>query len=139
MAKTDNENEKPSTYQKKIGTFTLLVYFRNGYTQGCKFHSWKQEKRKFNGAEIKDERYALNRLVDLVENRFKETYKTAIIYYNPTKRQIMQYSYDMLKHKERIQWDYLPNGDVKFRVNEEPFKNIQAVKIKSDEEMNYKV
>jgi len=134
----ENSTDK-KTYEKKTGTFTLLIYFRNGYTQGCKFHSWKQEKRKFNGVEITDERYALNRLVDLVEKRFKETYKTAIIYYNPTGRQIMQYSYDLLKHKERIEWKYLPNGDVKFDINENAYKNIQDVKIKSDAEMNYKV
>lgn len=126
-------------YQQPPSVFTLLIYFRNGFTKGCKFHSWKQEIRKFNGVEIRDERYALNRLVDLVENRFKGTYKTAMIYYNPAGQQIMQWSYDLLKHKERIQWKYDPQGNVRFEVNPEPFKNIQKVKMNADAEMNYKV
>lgn len=137
------ENTATETTTKKYRTppsvFTLLIYFRNGYTQGCKFHSWKQEKRKFNGVEIRDERYALNRLVDLVENRFKGTYKTALIYYNPDKQQIMQWSYDLLKHKDRIQWKYDAEGNVRFEVNPKPFKNMLDAKIQSDGEMNYKV
>lgn len=134
-----NTEENKKQYQKQPSEFTLLVYFRNGYTQGCKFHSWKQEKRRFNGVDITDHRYALNRLVDLVETRFKETYKTAIIYHNPTNKQIMQYSYDLLKHKERIQWKYDNAGNVLFSLNDSDYKNIQTAKINTDKEMNYKV
>jgi hypothetical protein len=133
----NSENKKP--YVKPPSTFTLLIYFKNGYTQGCKFHSWKQEKRKFNGVEITDHRYALNRLVDLVEKRFKDTYKTALIYYNPTNTQVMQYSYDLLKHKERIEWEYAPDGNVLFKIKDGNYKDIQNAKIKTDAEMNYKV
>ena len=141
MENTDKKTEK-NTYEKPQSTFTLLVYFRNGYTQGMKFHSWKQEKRRFNGLEITDHRYALNRLVHLVEEVYKGKYKTAIIYHNPTQSQIMQWSYDSLKHKEIGKWTYATNGDVLFKtrtVSEKELEQIQDIKIQADKQMNYKV
>ena len=139
-----SDNTEKKSKQKFVqpeSTFTLLVYFQNGYTQGMKFHSHKQEKRKFNGVEITDHRYALNRLVYLIEERFKGTYKTAIIYYNPTKTQIIQYSYGSLKHKEIGKWTYATNGDVLFNtrvISEKDLEEIQDKKVQADKEMNYK-
>ncbi len=121
---TSEENKfkadvKKTTFQNQ-SVFTLLVYFRKGYTHGMKFHSYKQEKRRYGSYQIRDERYALNRLVALVEDRFKDEYKTAIIYYNPTGEAILTYAYGMEKDKAYFEWQYKDDGDVLFVLKDRP-------------------
>lgn len=113
------ENKKV-VYNSENSEFTLLVYFKSGYTKGMKFHSGKQEYRVFSGYKVKDLRYALNRLVSLVEERFKQDYKTAIIYHNPTNTMLMQYAYGLMKSKAVFSWQYIANGDVLVKVEQEP-------------------
>lgn len=111
----NSEKSQQSTYQQK-SRFTLLVYFRDGYTRGMKFHSFKHDQRKFNGNYIRDERYSLNRLVWLIEEKFKGTYKTGIIYCNETNTALLTYSYDFLKDFVEFAWSYEQNGDILMKV-----------------------
>lgn len=110
--------EETTIYNADNSEFTLLVYFKTGYTKGMKFHSGKQEKRRFGGLEVRDLRYALNRLVYLVEGKFADKYKTAIIYHNPTGREIMRYAYGVIKSKEPVKWSYTESGDVLFGISD---------------------
>lgn len=111
------KNPFATEYQNR-SYFTLLIYFRDGYTKGMKFHSWKQERRRHNGVEITDHRYALNRLVWLIEEKFKDKYKTAIIYHNESGDEIMRYAYGMVKSKELFEWVYDTEGNIKFKFSE---------------------
>jgi|GEM_PF-7124495 hypothetical protein len=114
--------DKPvSAFQEK-SVFTLLVYFKDGLTNGCKFHSWKHDKRKWNGLYVTDNRYSLNRLVYLVEDQFKDTYKTAIVYLNETKIPIMKYAYGVLKDIEYFEWQYDADGSVLFKLSDKKGK-----------------
>lgn len=114
-----SEQSQQSTYQAK-SRFTLLIYFRDGYTKGMKFHSFKHDQRKFNGTYIKDERYSLNRLVWLIEEKFKGTYKTGIIYCNETGRELIKYSYDFLKDCVNFEWCYEQSGNIVMSIKENP-------------------
>lgn len=111
-------SEKPVIYNAENSTFTLLVYFKDGYTKGMKFHSGKQETRRYGGHEITDHRYALNRLVSLIEGSFSDKYKTAMIYHNPTGCEIMRYAYGVIKSKELIKWSYQDDGSCIFKFND---------------------
>lgn len=112
------KTDDPIIYNSENSEFTLLIYFRNGYTKGTKFHSGKQEMRRFGGAEIRDLRYALNRLVYLVEGKWPDKYKTALIYHNPTGTEIMKYTYGVLNSKAPFKWSYTPTGDVLFSLSD---------------------
>lgn len=139
MANQDAINQKAwsqSEYQAK-SEFTLLIYFRQGYTKGMKFHSFKQEKRRVGGFEIRDLRYALNRLTYLVEDRFKEKYKTALLYHNPTGIIIIQWAYDRLKSKEPYKWRYSTNGDVLFDLMRNPENDLQKIMVAQRDNFKY--
>lgn len=132
-----NLTETKSTFQQK-SEFTLCVYFKNGYKKGVYFHSWKQEIRKLAGHEIKDLRYALNRLTHLVEKEFDGKYKVAILYHNPTGDVIMQWNYGHLKEKRRFKWTTKPNGNIEFHFEEEPATNPQEMMVKLTQALELK-
>jgi hypothetical protein len=130
-------NTAKSQYQQ-MSEFTLLVYFKNGQKSGVKFHSWKQETRKIAGHEIKDLRYAMNRLTHLVESEYVDKYKVAILYHNPTGEKIMQWNYNVLKEKRRYSWTTRTNGDVVFKFDDTPAANPQAMVKQLTDAVNYK-
>lgn len=132
-----SEGFNQSDYQSK-SQFTLLIYFRNGYTKGMKFHSFKQESRKIAGEYIKDHRYAFNRLMFLIEEEFHGKYKTAIIYHNPTGTQICTYAYGQCKDRIPLQWETKDNGDVVFLMKELAITNMQQRMLKLQDTKFYK-
>lgn len=126
-----------SEFQSK-SEFTLLMYFRNGYTRGMKFHSFKQENRKIAGEYIKDHRYAFNRLMYIVEELHKDKYKTAIIYHNPTGIEVCKYSYGTCKDRIPLNWETKENGDIVFVMKDQKAKNLQARMLKLQDSNFYK-
>ncbi len=92
-----NYTKQFTTQFQDKSEFTLLVYFKEGYTKGFKFHSFKHDKRLLYGEQITDHRYSFNRLLSMLGDRLKDTYKTAIIYHNPTKTPLVKYSYGVLQ------------------------------------------
>ena len=132
-----SEGFNQSEYQSK-SQFTLLIYFRNGYTKGMKFHSFKQETRKIAGEYIKDQRYAFNRLMYLVETEFHGKYKTAIIYHNPTGIQICSFAYGQCKDRIPLQWQTNDNGDIVFIMPQASVANMQERMLKLQDTKFYK-
>ena len=128
-------------YNADNSEFTLLVYFKDGYTKGMKFHSGKQEIRQVGGIKIRDLRYALNRLVALIEDKFADKYKTALIYHNPTKTEIMRYAYGVIKSKVLYQWSYTPTGDCLFKISdkEKTGEEVREQLKKMHEQMKFKM
>lgn len=126
--------------RKKVNAvFTLLVYYKVGHTNGMKYHSYKQEKRKVNGREITDERYALNRLVNIIENMHKGLWKTAILYHNPSEKEVLKYSYGFLQNMAAIDWEYTNAGDILFRfVESEVEITNRTIRKLIKEEKNYR-
>jgi hypothetical protein len=135
LPKTEGFNQ--SSYQQK-STFTLLIYFRNGYTKGMKFHSFKQEERKIAGVYIKDQRYAFNRLMNLIEVDFINKYKTAIIYHNETNTEVCTFAYNQCKSRIPLHWETKDNGDVVFVLKEIVVKNMQERMMKLQDTNFYK-
>lgn len=132
-----NPMQNTTTIYQQKSEFTLLVYFKNNKT-GHKFHSWKQENRKIAGHDIKDLRYALNRLTHLVEKEYLDKYKTAMIYHNPSGEKIIQWNYNVLKEKVRYKWLIDTKGNVLFKLDQTPVENIQQVMGNLNTEMKYK-
>lgn len=126
-----------SAMQQK-SKFTLLVYYRNGYASGMKYHSWKQERRKWNGFEITDQRYAFNRLTHIIDDLHKGKYKTAILYDNESGREIIRWAYGMMKSCESFQWEYEQDGSVKFQfVQHTGAVSVKARMLKEDARYSY--
>ena len=132
-----SEGFNQSEYQSK-SQFTLLIFFRNGYTKGMKFHSFKQENRKIAGQYIRDHRYAFNRLMYLVDVEFLGKYKTAIIYHNPTNTPLCTYAYGQCKDRIPLSWSTQENGDVVFVMAEKAIINMQQRMIKLQDTNFYK-
>ena len=133
--KSDGFNQ--SEYQSK-SVFTLLIYFRNGYKNGVKFHSYKQEKRKIDGVYITDERYAFNRLMFLIETEYKDKYKTAIMYHNPTNTELCKFAYGQCKDRIPLQWGTSTEGNVTFVMQETTIANMQQRMLKLQDSKFYK-
>lgn len=131
------EGFSQSEHQKN-SQFTLLIYFRNGYTKGMKFHSFKQENRKIAGVYIKDHRYAFNRLMFLVETEYQNKYKTAILYHNPTGIELCKFAYGQCKDRMPLSWETKENGDVVFVMPEAINQNIQKRMLKLQDGNFYK-
>lgn len=137
MSLPQTEGFRQSEYQSK-SQFTLLVYFRNGYTKGMKFHSFKQETRKIGGVYVKDHRYAFNRLMYLVEELYHGKYKTAIVYHNPTGTTICTFAYDKCKDMIPLAWKTEDNGDVVLHMPEPKVQNMQKRMLKLQDANFYK-
>lgn len=95
--------ETEKNYYQNISKFTLLVYFRmefarNGSEKGRKLHSYKNEIINVDGKEIRNEKWAFDKLHKLITDDFKGKYATAIIYLNEPKKEIARYVYDRVKH-----------------------------------------
>lgn len=129
--------KKKSLYQM-ASTFTLLIYFKQGYTAGSYTHSWKHERRTVAGLEIMDNRYCFNRLTNLVENTWKGKYKTAYLVHNPSDVAVITWAYDTLKEKLAFDFPIAKNGDIIFTFKNRVVNNPQLHVANHVPEMNYK-
>ncbi len=134
-----NGKIKQKSIHQLASTFTALIYFYNGYTNGFNSHSWKTERKLVLGLDVLHNQHAFNSLCSLIEERdFKGKYKTAAIYYNPLNIKIISWAHDKFIDKMNFDFPIQPNGDVllelkKARVDNPQYniaENIKASKYK---------
>lgn len=94
--------------------FKLVVYFKNGSKRTLyNYHTaWNAETKKI----IEDEKIGLAKLERLIIHKYKDAYKTALLYHIPSGQQIKKYCYNRLIQESAYTWFYdAPANAIRFR------------------------
>ena len=108
--------------QPDKAVFKLVCYFKDGNKR--EFYSYHTAYDAQTGKVTINDKIALNKLIRLIQYKFAQKYKTAIIYHSPTAewtkgtpgiRQVTKYCYDKMIQESQYQFTWINNA-VKFAL-----------------------
>lgn len=110
-------NNKP---QPNKASFKLVCYFKDGNKR--EFYSYHTAYDATTKKVIVNDQIALNKLIRLIQFKFAQKYKTAIVYHSPLSqwavgtpdiKQVTKYCYDKLIQESQYAFNFV-NNSVKF-------------------------
>ena len=111
MEKTTKKIQTPRPDPAKAA-FRLIVYFKDGNKRTFySYHTaWNAEEKKI----IINDKIALNKLIKLLQFKFKEKYITGLIYHTSGK-QVYKFCFDRMIQETQYIFQYI-NGEIKIKL-----------------------
>ena len=87
--------------------FVMLVYFKNGNKRY--FYSYHTSYNAELKKVVENDQISLNKLINQVTVKWKNMYKTAIIYHKPTNKQIYKFVNDQMRYNTTFNYQWQNN------------------------------
>jgi hypothetical protein len=98
---------KPSKPDPASAQFVMVVYFKDGNKRY--FYSYHTSYNAELKKVIVNDQISLNKLLNQLNYKFKNTYRTAIIYHKQTNRQVYKFVNDILRFNCTFIYQWINN------------------------------
>lgn len=112
MEKTEQTKAQTPRPDPAKAAFRLIVYFKDGNKRTFySYHTaWNAEEKKV----LVNDKIAINKLIRLLQFKFKNKFITGLIYHN-TGKQIYKYCFDRMIQEATYNFQYI-NGEIRIKL-----------------------